>query len=476
MTMKEPQRPEGKLHAARVPPGESRIHPPETETEAETGTEAVPVNMGLIVPVASDEALVESFKRYQALKEKLLDESDYTWFCVYKVTDKVKRKGSPKRTEAEADITAFRARGMTADLEKKMKKSGVYKLSKAFGISTVVIEKDLNRDKGYAFYLVRATAPNGQSRERSGSCDRSEAGRHEGAFDHVDAIALTRAEDRAIMALLGGENTAEEFIEEPLVVPDGPPPAQGPSPAAGAPQEDPHRMNLLANLVIAAKAAGLTDEQLDAKTMEAAGKPWRDMAEEDIIAATEALKAKVQKDVQAPTDASSQKPSGTALSDLADKQTLLEKMFTAIEKAGISLEEIKHEVKWTYGVESSKDMTAEQILAVTRFAEKREADDAETARKSAEAAKSPPPPLPPDAQASIDAIDQKFSGAKPAKPVDKQTLLGRMFAAIEKAGLDPQNVKREVKRTYGIESSKDMTIEQILEVTSFIEAKGGEQV
>lgn len=324
MTKEEGKQPRERVSMRKVPPDESLIHPP------------VPQPGGLISPVASDEALIESFRRYQDLKEKLLDESDYTWFCVYKITDKVKREGFQKRAEAEARVKAFRDKNIPADLEKKIKKSGCYKLSKAFGISTTVVEKQLDREQGSAYYLVRAEAPNGQTRERGGSCDRKEKGRDAGPFDHIDSIALTRAEDRAIMALLGGENTAEEFVDEPLVVPDAPVQAQ------------PHQ----------ATATVLSDA---------------------------ALAAEVQRAVEA-------------------------------SRAG-------------------------------------------------------PGPLPPQAQAKVDAISEKFAGTAPAKPVDKQQLLGRMFAAIERAGLDAENVKREVKRVYGIGSSSEMTVEQILEVTGYIESK-----
>ena len=61
---------------------------------------------------------------------------------------------------------------------------------------------------------IEDTAPNGQFRDRIGSCDRKEKGRKDGPFDNIAATANTRAEDRAIMALVGGENTSEEFEED----------------------------------------------------------------------------------------------------------------------------------------------------------------------------------------------------------------------------------------------------------------------
>lgn len=166
----------------------------------------------LISPVASDEVLVENFKRYIALRDKLLEEHDYIWNVAYKIgATKEDKKFFKTRKEAEPFAKALREKGIKADLEKKVKKSGCLKLKKAFGISIEILSVE---EKGNGVkYTVRATAPNGQKEERTGRCDRQERGRQTSPFDHIDSIALTRATNRATLALLGGETSAEEWEE-----------------------------------------------------------------------------------------------------------------------------------------------------------------------------------------------------------------------------------------------------------------------
>ncbi|MGH9389017.1 MAG: hypothetical protein ACRD1Z_05325, partial [Vicinamibacteria bacterium] len=137
------------------------------EKEKPPAMEIIPLRggSGLLEPVASDEDLIAAFKRYNTLKERLLEETDFTWFSVYKIGEKTERKGFQKRDEAEKVVTDLRKRGIQADLEKKIKKSGCQKLSKAFGISVEILEEVRDREKGIASYRVRAVAPNGQHRE-----------------------------------------------------------------------------------------------------------------------------------------------------------------------------------------------------------------------------------------------------------------------------------------------------------------------
>lgn len=168
----------------------------------------------LLQPAASDDDLVEAFKRYVALKEKLLENDDYVWIVFYKIGDKEERKFFPHREEAEAFAKQLEERKIKARLEKKVKKSGCLKLGKAFSISTSIIEA-ASDNATYFYFKVRASAPNGQSMERTGRCDRAEKGRRESPLDHMEATAMTRASNRAIMALLGGEVTAEELEEIP---------------------------------------------------------------------------------------------------------------------------------------------------------------------------------------------------------------------------------------------------------------------
>lgn len=167
----------------------------------------------LLEPVASDERLIEAFKRYVDLKDKLLEEHDYTWFTVYDMMGREKRKGFKSRKDAEEFIEGARKKNIKAELEKKIKKSGCLKLQKAFGLSTEILS--CTEADTYIKYTIRAVGPNGQFSDRSGRCGKDEKGHRESPMDHLDAIALTRASNRALMALLGGETTAEEFEEQP---------------------------------------------------------------------------------------------------------------------------------------------------------------------------------------------------------------------------------------------------------------------
>lgn len=173
----------------------------------------------LLQPAASDDDLVAAFRRYNDLKEKLLEADDYVWTVVYKAGEKEDRKFCGSREEAEAFAKQLTERGIKARLEKKVKKSGCLKLGKAFSISTEITERvpTISAEPALTafFFKVRASAPNGQSQERTGRCDRGEKGRKDSPLDHMEATALTRATNRAIMSLLGGETTAEELEEIP---------------------------------------------------------------------------------------------------------------------------------------------------------------------------------------------------------------------------------------------------------------------
>ena len=166
-------------------------------------------------PVESLEDLKAAFQEYLRLKEELLEETDYTWFTRYMLMGSIKEemKGYRTRDLAEQAAAVLKAKNIKVDLEKKVKKSGAMKLSKAFAISTKIIEDRIDPEACRAWYKVRAEAPNGQFVDRAGYCDGRERGKAGNPFDTIDATALTRATDRAIMSLLGGENTAEEFPE-----------------------------------------------------------------------------------------------------------------------------------------------------------------------------------------------------------------------------------------------------------------------
>jgi hypothetical protein len=180
----------------------------------------------MIAPIGSDDELVEGFKRYLELKEKLLEDSDYIYTVFYPTSSKEERKFFPCRDDADKFAAGLIAKKIPARMEKKIRKSGCLKLGKAFGISTEVLAEERGDD--FARFLVRATAPNGQYQDRSGRCDRKEKGKSDNPMDHLEATALTRATDRAIMALLGGETTAEEFEESATVAEDPAPPKKDP--------------------------------------------------------------------------------------------------------------------------------------------------------------------------------------------------------------------------------------------------------
>lgn len=184
-------------------------------SKPESGTALAPVGTGgLLMPVASLEDLRDTFRKYLDLKEKLLSEYDYTWFAIYGLGQKEDMKGFRTKKEAEKFLEPMKKRNVACRVEKRIKKSGCLKLGIAFGISTEIVKEDI-QPPDYARYVVRATAPNGQVQDRNGACARVDRGRANSPFDHIDAVALTRATDRAIMGVLGGETTAEEFEDVP---------------------------------------------------------------------------------------------------------------------------------------------------------------------------------------------------------------------------------------------------------------------
>lgn len=186
-----------------------------TSGEAPKKVSTVSEENGLLLrPVANLDILIEAFKQYVEMKDRLLEPDDYLWCVTWHVgQDRQERKFFKHKSKAEKYYATLTSKGIEVELEKRIKKSGCLKLGKAFCISDYPVEEVLDREKGYAYYKVRAQAPNGQYKERTGTCDRNERGKRDVPFDTIMATALTRAADRAIMALLGGETTAEEFEE-----------------------------------------------------------------------------------------------------------------------------------------------------------------------------------------------------------------------------------------------------------------------
>jgi hypothetical protein len=168
---------------------------------------------GILLPASNDEKILESFKRYQDLKVKLLEQDDYTHFVKWVLGEgKPSMKGFAFVADADKFAAVQKEKGFSVTQERRIKKSGVLKLGKAFAVSVEIVSESILPTG--AVYRVRASAPNGQFAERTGACDKLEKGRDGSPFDHLLAIALTRATNRATMSLLGGEVTAEEMAEE----------------------------------------------------------------------------------------------------------------------------------------------------------------------------------------------------------------------------------------------------------------------
>lgn len=138
-------------------------------------------NMSTIVlkPIQSIDAIIEAYKEYNLLKDRLLMENDY----------------------------------QVIKWKKCIKKSGFRKLATAFGISTEITrENRITLDKYFVYEVtVRATSPNGRYAEACGSCASNER-----EFSHLEndvrATAQTRATNRATSDLIGsGEVSAEEL-------------------------------------------------------------------------------------------------------------------------------------------------------------------------------------------------------------------------------------------------------------------------
>jgi hypothetical protein len=150
-----------------------------------------------VIKPLDPEALIDSFKAYQDLLPKLLDDSDY----------------------------------QKADGKRFVKKSGWRKIATAFDLDVQMIRSRIERDENdqpiRAEVWVRAIAPSGRSMDGDGYCSISEPrfadarGRQKLEND-LPATASTRAMNRAISGLVGmGDVSAEEVDSVPTQT--GPP-------------------------------------------------------------------------------------------------------------------------------------------------------------------------------------------------------------------------------------------------------------
>jgi hypothetical protein len=298
-----------------------------TKTQPEPRKEIAPVSNNLIgevlLPSSSDEKILKAFERYQELKKRLLENEDYTHFVKWQLGDgKPQTKGFALLADAEKHAADMKKKGFSVTQERRIKKSGVLKLSKAFCVSTEILSETLIGTSGIT-YRVRATAPNGQSQERTGSCDRGERGRDGSPWDHIVAIALTRACNRSSMALLGGESTAEEFVDDD-------------APAEAKP----------------VKSTVVEEKRPEQKT-EAEIKADLDKAFSD-------------KKPAAPTN---------------ERNELLKRLFGAAKRAGMSDEKLRIQMENAYKVKSTKDLPLVDLEGFTKGIEEYERIVRETANQ-----------------------------------------------------------------------------------------------
>lgn len=138
----------------------------------------------ILKPITTIENIVDTYREYNRLKDRLLVDSDY----------------------------------VLIRWQKCIKKAGFRKLATAFWISTEITrEKRVTLD-GYFVYevSVKATSPSGRYSEASASCASNERD-----FTHVEhdthSTAQTRATNRAISDLIWTWEVSYEEIDEPEV-------------------------------------------------------------------------------------------------------------------------------------------------------------------------------------------------------------------------------------------------------------------
>ena len=144
---------------------------------------SLPVESETIIlkPIATIESIVDTYREYNKLKDRLFVDADY----------------------------------QLIRWKKCIKKSGFRKLATAFWISTEITRENRVNLDGYFIYEItcRATSPSGRYSEACASCASNERD-----FTHLEndvrATAQTRATNRATSDLIGtGEISAEEIDE-----------------------------------------------------------------------------------------------------------------------------------------------------------------------------------------------------------------------------------------------------------------------
>jgi hypothetical protein len=136
----------------------------------------------LVVPITSNDKIIEAWNNFQELKAKLLDDSDF----------------------------------VLIDNENYPKKSAFRKLALAFGLTVEITKEErIELKNGFGYEIsMKAIAPSGRSMSAVASCHSNE--RRFNKDSDVRAIAQTRCTNRSIADLVGWSqpSSAEEIMSE----------------------------------------------------------------------------------------------------------------------------------------------------------------------------------------------------------------------------------------------------------------------
>ncbi len=165
-------------------------HQPEEDKELKPYQPPEPI--GMIQITESVDEIVAKFKKYEEVKEKILNPDDY-----YEIKSK---NGKP--------------------VAKALGKAGLYKLGVAFNLDTVILQEERimkQDDPQYIAYktMVQCRAPNGRVAQDVGFCDNTERDRHNEAEHVIRSMATTRAKERAYITMIGAPEKATPSVKDP---------------------------------------------------------------------------------------------------------------------------------------------------------------------------------------------------------------------------------------------------------------------
>ena len=135
-------------------------------------------SQGIVEVAVSVEQLAEHYKRYEEVKDQLLNNDDYVV-----INDK-----------------------------KAIAKSGWFKLGVAFNLDTLIISENRREKDDIITWeiAIQCRAPNGRVVQEIGVCDDSPRDREEAAEHVIKAMAMTRATERAYIKMLGAPDSAAD--------------------------------------------------------------------------------------------------------------------------------------------------------------------------------------------------------------------------------------------------------------------------